>query len=346
MRASRVDRQRPRGAWALVVGLLVLTLGALSVGGAVALARGGVRIADGRVEFAHQAPEQVPPVQGNPFLGRPLWVNPSSGAAAAAETAEGQDQELLARLAAVPTSVWLVPEVHPVGEVGDYVSGVVAAAQGQTSAPVFTIYGIPGRDCEGGHSAGGLDAATYATWVREIAEAAGNGAIVILEPDALASGDCGTPDRVGLLARAVDELAGGPVTYIDAGHSNWVDAAAMADLLRQAGVDKVRGFALNVSGYADEDGERAYGERIVAALGGGHFVVDTGRGGAGASGEWCNPPGRAVGAVPTGVASAGAMDARLWVKPPGESDGTCGGGPEAGVFWPQRALELVRAAGW
>ena len=37
-------------------------------------------------------------------------------------------------------------------------------------------------------------------------------------------------------------------------------------------------------------------------------------------------------------------DAFLWVKTPGESDGTCNGGPRAGEWWADYALELSRAA--
>lgn len=36
------------------------------------------------------------------------------------------------------------------------------------------------------------------------------------------------------------------------------------------------------------------------------------------------------------------IDAFLWVKPPGESDGTCNGGPPAGKFWLDYALGLIR----
>jgi endoglucanase len=38
------------------------------------------------------------------------------------------------------------------------------------------------------------------------------------------------------------------------------------------------------------------------------------------------------------------VDAYLWLKKPGESDGTCNGGPKAGEFWLDRALELARNA--
>jgi endoglucanase len=37
------------------------------------------------------------------------------------------------------------------------------------------------------------------------------------------------------------------------------------------------------------------------------------------------------------------VDAYLWVKQPGASDGTCrAGAPPAGHWWPEYALQLVR----
>lgn len=36
--------------------------------------------------------------------------------------------------------------------------------------------------------------------------------------------------------------------------------------------------------------------------------------------------------------------AYLWIKRPGESDGTCKGGPKAGTWWPEYALGLARSA--
>ena len=36
------------------------------------------------------------------------------------------------------------------------------------------------------------------------------------------------------------------------------------------------------------------------------------------------------------------VDTNLWIKPPGESDGPCNGGPAAGVWWPAAARELTR----
>jgi len=38
------------------------------------------------------------------------------------------------------------------------------------------------------------------------------------------------------------------------------------------------------------------------------------------------------------------VDAYLWIKTPGESDGTCNGGPKAGQWWADYALGLARSA--
>lgn len=129
-----------------------------------------------------------------------------------------------------------------------------------------------------------------------------------------------------------------------------------------------------------------------------HFVVDTSRNGTGPNdmtryaeapynqpadvvaalraGNWCNPPGAGVGLRPTTRTGVPLLDAYLWVKIPGESDGTCdiaGGArawdytvynpwnvtgdaqrtfdplwgrvdPRAGEWFDEQALELARKA--
>ena len=87
-----------------------------------------------------------------------------------------------------------------------------------------------------------------------------------------------------------------------------------------------------------------------------HFVLDTSRNGQGPwSGEqdWCNPPGRGVGLRPTVETDVPLLDAYLWVKVPGESDGQCRGpvdpqwgvvDPAAGQWFPQQALQLAQLA--
>lgn len=99
-----------------------------------------------------------------------------------------------------------------------------------------------------------------------------------------------------------------------------------------------------------------------------HFVVDTSRNGQGPwtppasypdGQDWCNPPGRGLGARPTTDTGDPLADAFLWVKIPGESDGQCSRGladtggvdpewgrvdPAAGEWFPEQALELARLA--
>ena len=76
------------------------------------------------------------------------------------------------------------------------------------------------------------------------------------------------------------------------------------------------------------------------------FVIDTSRNGLGPTddSEWCNPQGRANGRRPSLNVAREGLDARLWIKTPGRSDGYCNGGPEAGDWWPEYARGLWEEA--
>jgi endoglucanase len=218
---------------------------------------------------------------------------------------------------------------------------------------VIVAYNIPARDC-GGYSRGGaVSDELYIAWVDALARGiADHQAMVILEPDALAGLDCLPEElqtrRIELLRTAVTTLANRPniSTYIDAGHSRWQPAEVMAQRLRQAGVDRAQGFSLNVSNFNTTQEETVYGQQLSNLSGGAHFVIDTSRNGNGPApnNEWCNPAGRSVGEQPTLETGHPLVDGFLWVKIPGESDGTCNGGPEAGEWWPDYALGLVKNA--
>lgn len=106
-----------------------------------------------------------------------------------------------------------------------------------------------------------------------------------------------------------------------------------------------------------------------------HFVVDTSRNGAGPwdpattaypggytgdPQDWCNPPGRGLGLRPTAHTGFDLLDAYLWVKIPGESDGECTRSlgdpgvtvdpewglidPGAGEWFPEMSLDLAHNA--
>ena len=300
-------------------------------------------------------PVQAPAVrlvdESNPLAGKPFYVDPIS---AAARAAKGSPE--LAAIANTPAAYWL-DEAFPAGRASSTVSRIAGAAQAAGSMPVFALYAIPHRDC-GSFAAGGFaTAAGYKQWIDAIAAGLGPmPAAFILEPDALDMADCLAADqrqeRFGLMRYAVDTLTANPaaVVYIDGGHSRWLPAEEIANRLNQVGISKARGFSLNTSNFYTTAEEIGYGEAVSALTGGSHYVIDTGRNGAGPAPEsplnWCNPSGRALGAAPTTNTAGAHADAYLWVKRPGESDGSCNRGePYAGSFVNSYAIELVRNAG-
>lgn len=290
----------------------------------------------------------------NPLAGVTFYNNPDStanvAAAAAAKSDPGSDDTAtLQRLAEQPSAIWLLPEKFPADTVEADVSAIADAAAEAGQMPVFVIYGIPDRDCKQ-YSAGGLPPGEYEAWVSSIASALTmRPSVVIIEPDALAlAQECGNvQERVAQIQQDIATFSSTIATvYLDAGHSDWLDAATVADLLNQVGVQNVRGFATNVSNYNDSAAEQAFGEAVSALTNGAHFIVDTSRNGVGSNGDWCNPPGRALGTTAEVTTDNGLRDANLWIKEPGESDGTCNNGPKAGEWWESRALQLAEAAGW
>lgn len=293
------------------------------------------------------------PASTEAFVAPNLYVDPDSKAkrAAASARTDGRDvdAEVFEAIAQQPTGIWLVPERNPIGQVGPYVRQVTRDARLLEQTVVFVIYGVPDRDC-GNQSAGGLTESEYGVWIREIADAVtASSSVIILEPDSLALADeCGNVDRrLQQIGSAVQTLSTtGTSIYLDGGHSFWHPPTHMADLLNRAGVGKVRGFATNVSNYNNTSREVAYAEELSNLTGGAHYVIDVGRNGNGSNGEWCNPSGRALGTPPRILDSSTRHDANLWIKNPGESDGTCNGGPSAGEWWPEGAHELWRNAGW
>jgi endoglucanase len=288
----------------------------------------------------------------NPFAGQTLYVDPLSPARRQAETwrrSRPVDAALIERIASAPTARWFNGWGRNTKRDVDQ---AVATITRSGALPVFVAYNIPNRDC-GSFSAGGAARAdAYRRWMDDFGNGiAGRRSIVILEPDALAGMDClaaaQRQERLALIREAVRTLnAQRASVYLDAGHARWHPAATMAGRLREAGIAEAQGFALNVSNVQGTSANIAYGEQLSRLVGGKHFIVDTSRNGAPVTDPrlWCNPRGRALGVVPTTNTGHPLVDAFLWVKVPGESDGTCGGGPASGKWWADYALELSRMA--
>jgi endoglucanase len=86
-----------------------------------------------------------------------------------------------------------------------------------------------------------------------------------------------------------------------------------------------------------------------------HFVIDSSRNGQGPwtppvgeysdAEDWCNPPARGLGVTPTTTTGDPLIDAYLWIKVPGESDGQCFRGT-AGPADPERGVIDPAAGGW
>jgi endoglucanase len=181
------------------------------------------------------------------------------------------------------------------------------------------------------------------------------------------------------------------VNDYDAGYGVPSAQLGMVSRLLRGGIAEADGFFLNVSNYrGDADlvdygtrvskciafrqatGARACSDADVASVPADprtltHFVLDTSRNGQGPwtppagvysdPQDWCNPPGRGLGVRPSTRTGNALVDAFLWVKRPGESDGQCTRGtagptdpeygivdPPAGEWWADYALGLARRA--
>lgn len=158
-----------------------------------------------------------------------------------------------------------------------------------------------------------------------------------------------------------------PGSVAECGHQYWSGGPAndwTGVVLRNTGIwsDTAEDPTLNTAGITS---------RYELVLGGveptTHFVVDTSRNGQGAwtapagkytdAETWCNPPGRGAGLRPTTRTGNELVDALLWIKVPGESDGRCLRGtpgpadpergmvdPAAGQWFVEQARELVELA--
>jgi endoglucanase len=287
----------------------------------------------------------------NPFAGARFYVKPDSNARRQADawrSSRPADAAQLEAMAAVASASWMGDWS---GDIREAVREQVDTARAAGALPVLVAYDIPQRDC-GQHSKGGTASGdAYRDWIRAFADGIGGRlTVVILEPDALSLTDClSAADRAArfaLIKEAVAVLgAAGAAVYLDGGHSGWHTPEDQASRLTAAGVEDARGFSLNVSNFRTTANELAYGKDLATRLRGKHFVIDTSRNGRGALGdEWCNPKGRALGERPTAETGEPLADAFFWIKTPGESDGTCNGGPAAGDWWPEFALGLAQRA--
>ncbi|MFF3684913.1 glycoside hydrolase family 6 protein [Streptomyces sp. NBC_00390] len=300
--------------------------------------------------------DKQPTMSQQPKAQDPYWVNPDGKAAqqVAAYREDGAEKnaDLIMKIAEQPVGEWIGPD-NPEAEAKGFTE---AAAKADRDA-LLVLYNIPHRDCGQFSKGGAADGNAYREWVDKVAKGIGDRrATVVLEPDAvLHLVDGCTPDefheeRYDLLKGAIQRLKQQPATkvYLDAGNAGWSQPDSLFEPLQWAGIDKADGFAVNVSNFQTTAASKDFGRKLSAKVGNKHFVIDTSRNGNGpyTQGDpkenWCNPPGRALGERPTTKTGDPLVDGYLWIKRPGESDGDCKGGPKAGDWFPEYALELAR----
>lgn len=240
-------------------------------------------------------------------------------------------------------------------------------AQANNALFQIVLYNIPHRDF-GGFSAGGSQSReAYLSWVNEITMGIGSAeGIIIIEPDALPHANefdqHRKEQRLATLREAVTNLrkiCKNAHIYLDAGHPNWLPASIITELLLKAGIRSANGISLNISNSQMTEDCYRYGLNIVENISAEHgIIIDTSRNGAGPPSEdvtstdaWANPSSSRLGQQPTLRVSlpnifSSRLHGLLWVKPPGESDGSYNGAPPAGEFWPEGAMCLIDEQSW
>jgi endoglucanase len=261
-----------------------------------------------------------------------FYTNPNSSVQqwVAANPGNANEPVIASKIASQPQATWYTT-YNPTA-IQSQVSSLTSAAAAKGQAPILVAYDIPNRDC-GGASAGGAGTiANYETWISNFAAGLGSAtAIVLVEPDSLALQSClsssdasardGAIAFAGHVIHADDPNA---KVYFDGGHSDWNSPAQQAAVLEAAGVTAdANGVFTNVSNFEWTNDELYYGQQILNDIGdlNLHLVIDTSRNGIGPGNTWCDPSGRALGLNPTANTGYSYVDAFLWVKPPGESDG-------------------------
>jgi endoglucanase len=290
-----------------------------------------------------------------------LWINPiRRKQISSIATADASYREILDHISQQPVAYWLKPDAN---DIYQSVRGIVKRAKLAKAIPVlvssyFQLEGNTKITTIVGNQNLESIAQHYQAWIHHVAQGIGSyPAILVLEPNLLAQlVDAPGPIQTRLIKSIWDAIQllrfhSGARIYLDAGHPAWIPAEQMAVMLGRSAIDLADGFVVNTTNFIENERNIAFGEAISSRLGDKPFIIDTSRNGQGPYLDeyWCNPPGRGLGRLPTLNTKHPLIDALLWIKPPGESDGPNDSNesnvPPAGTFWLNKALELGRFAG-
>ncbi|TMW61481.1 hypothetical protein Poli38472_012672 [Pythium oligandrum] len=227
-----------------------------------------------------------------------------------------------------------------------------------TKIPIV-VYGIPNKDCEANYSNKGINKSEQdyqAFIVRLTAAFPSQNMIYIVEPDAmglLADSKCAQDNMYGDRVRyAINELSKNPSAelYLDVGYWTLANDAQRKKIVDAVNAvwtpgSKLKGIALNTSNYQKTEKILELCDKFATESGrsDAKCIVDTSRNHKGptSANEWCNANNAGIGQPPTMQTGNARAAYYLWVKPPGESDGTCTEqksgesmiGPDAGHFF-------------
>ncbi|CEG46932.1 glycosyl hydrolase family 6 protein [Plasmopara halstedii] len=220
----------------------------------------------------------------------------------------------------------------------------------EDSRLTVVVYGIPNKDCSGGFSNAGSvkNTADYKKFLTQLTTAVGTRKVLyVVEPDSvglLAEKDgCGA--EAGYeenLEVAVGILSKNPNAelYVDVGY--WIvdspdKLVVVVSVIKKLSLSgKVKGIVLNTSNYRSNKQISELCAKFQKAIGSTdmHCIADTSRNYLEpTSTDWCNVLPAGMGIPPTSETEIANLDYFMWIKVPGESDGTCNGGPDAGLFF-------------
>lgn len=320
----------------------------------------------------------------NPLAGRPWGVYRGTADPAWQPylQATGDQKETLAAIALAPKAKFFGAWI-PNSEIADKVQAYVDNATGGdpdalVQLTLFRMVPWEGEACT--RLPTKAERASYKQYVDIVADTLGEThAAIVLQPDGpfLRCVPHGSPIPANLLRYAARTLSAPPNTsvYVEMGSADWfrdrpADAVGM---LRAAGVQYARGFALDTSHFDSVGRQLDFGAKIVSALAKAgiphrHFVIDTSDNGRAFTGAWYHqhhpnkplgyakacgsagqrhcvalgiPPTTDVGSTAWGLSAGRAqtaerlVDGYLWVSRPWLAH-------QAGSFSLKRALAEIR----
>ncbi len=261
------------------------------VAATVAGATAGATVTGASGDTATAATSTVNPLAGGRWG---VYTGGADGVYPAWQAATGTNKKLLAKVALRPRVRWFggwIPSSKIGGLVSDYITKT-QAGDPRVLVQMATFMLWPQGE---GHKTTPMTLAQrdeYKTWVNHAAAAIGGARVaLVLEPDLgltappMTKGVRPTADpavRQALVRYAAQKFGSLPHTavYLDSSDADWLSLSKSVTLLKNTGVQYVRGFALGATHYSSVLGNIRYGTALVAALAkagvpGKHFVIDT-----------------------------------------------------------------------